>query len=97
MNKRKISSIARMNILITLSLLGSSIQFIMEVKNTLLFIKNYSTIKSLDFSFYSLTVITTNSIYNITNIPMIIAFIGLLYNTYVLIKNSVKNKKDRVK
>ncbi|MDP4268058.1 MAG: hypothetical protein Q8880_11555 [Bacteroidota bacterium] len=96
MSNKSISSIARINLLITGILMSSCIALMFKVKDILSIIKNYSIIKKINFSIISINVITNNETYSIKNIPLGIALFGVLYNIYELVKNLyAKYKKSQ--
>lgn len=94
MNEREISSIALINMLLSVTLVSATIRLMLDTKS-IIFLIEQGVLKSVDSSLYSIRVGINDDMFYLTNIPLLLALAGLLLNIYVLVKNNLKKRSGK--
>ncbi|MFD3158820.1 hypothetical protein ACFIJ5_18585 (plasmid) [Haloimpatiens sp. FM7330] len=102
MNKKTISKITSTNLVILISIMFYTSKFMSELKLPMYALKAGAKLNSLKYSIVKMNFNITetdhsNFDYEILYFPLILIFIGIIYNVYIKIKiyRSEKNKKRK--
>lgn len=96
MNEKLATKISKQNIALFIITIFAIITFIMQLYSALLTIEGGGVLNSVNYTIFGLKINVTrepyNSVYIISNYPLIPILGALIYNTYIIIKNhKVKN------
>ena len=99
MNKKSLRQYLGTNLSFGIMTIFSTLTFMMQICSALITIKGGGVLNNIDYTLFQLKISITRDtyshVYTIGNYPLIPIVGGLIYNSYIMLKNhKIKNKVD---
>lgn len=95
MKTKRLNYVLWENISILILLICSCSEYAYRVESALWAIKDLGTITNFNLTFYELSINVGKVSFEIINMPIFIALIGIMFNIVMLIITAIKKKSDQ--